>query len=94
MFNCFVYSFIFQVLRLLVTLLNTSNDAKTLSICCYDLSQFIQNHPSGRMIVLDLKAKGRIMSLMEHDNPEVRREALLCVQKLLLRAKYASYLQS
>ena len=46
------------------------------------------------MIVLDLKAKGRIMSLMEHDNPEVRREALLCVQKLLLRAKYASYLQS
>lgn len=84
----------FQVLRVIVTLLDTSKDAKTLAICCQDISQFIQAHPSGRAIVLDLKAKNRIMSLMEHDNPEVRREALLCVQKLLLRAKYASYLQS
>lgn len=84
----------FQVLRIVITLLDTSKEAKTLSICCHDISQFIQNHPSGRAIVLDLKAKVRIMSLMEHDNPEVRREALLCVQKLLLRTKYASYLQS
>eukprot|EP00250_Pteridium_aquilinum_P026311 c32822_g1_i1 orf=135-1481(+) len=84
----------FQVLRVIVTLLDTSRDPKTLAICCQDISQFIQGHPSGRAIVLDLKAKNRVMSLMEHDNPEVRREALLCVQKLLLRAKYASYLQS
>lgn len=84
----------FQVLRVLVTLLGTSKDAKTLAISCQDLSQFIQAHPSGRTIVLDLKAKERVMGLMENESPEVRREALLCVQKLLLRAKYASYLQS
>lgn len=84
----------FQVLRILITLLDTSRDPKTLSIACSDISHFIQNHPSGRQIVLDLKAKGRVMNLMEHDNPEVRKEALICVQKLLLRPKYASYLQS
>ncbi|KAI5077767.1 hypothetical protein GOP47_0007591 [Adiantum capillus-veneris] len=83
----------FQVLRILITLLDTSKDAKTLAVCCQDISQFIQAHSSGRQIVLDLKAKNRVMILMEHDNPEVRREALLCVQKLLLRSKYASYLQ-
>lgn len=84
----------FQVLRILITILDTSKDSKTLSISCYDISQFIQNHPSGRAIALDLKAKDRIMKLMEHDNPDVRKEALICIQKLLLRAKYASYLQS
>ncbi|MCO5613019.1 hypothetical protein L7F22_067292 [Adiantum nelumboides] len=83
----------FQVLRILVTMLDTSKDAKTLAVCCQDVSQFVQAHPSGRQILLDLKAKTRVMSLMEHESPEVRREALLCVQKLLLRSKYASYLQ-
>ncbi|KAH7298176.1 hypothetical protein KP509_25G030600 [Ceratopteris richardii] len=84
----------FQVLRVLVTLLGTSKDPKTLAVCCHDLSQFVQAHPSGRQIVLDMKAKSHVMKLMEHENPEVRKEALLCVQKLLLRSKYASYLQS
>ncbi|KAH7294862.1 hypothetical protein KP509_27G022400 [Ceratopteris richardii] len=84
----------FQVVRLLVTLLGTSKDPRTLAVCCHDVSQFVQAHPSGRQILLDMKAKNPVMNLMEHENPEVRREALLCVQKLLLRPKYASFLQS
>ncbi|KAF6163704.1 hypothetical protein GIB67_036164 [Kingdonia uniflora] len=83
----------FQILRVLVTILDTSGDPRTLAVACYDLSQFIQYHPAGRLIVNDLKAKERVMRLMNHENAEVTKNALLCIQRLFLGAKYASFLQ-
>ncbi|KAK4572154.1 hypothetical protein RGQ29_030535 [Quercus rubra] len=83
----------FQILRVLITILDTSNDPRTLAVACYDLSQFIQHHPAGRIIVTDLKAKERVMKLMNHETPEVTKNALLCIQRLFLGAKYASFLQ-
>ncbi|KAG0569971.1 hypothetical protein M758_6G124100 [Ceratodon purpureus] len=83
----------FQVLRILITLLDNSRDPKTLAVACHDIAQFIQIHPAGRGIILDLKAKERVMKHMSHPNPEVAKQALLCVQKILLSAKYASYMQ-
>ncbi|KAH0915291.1 hypothetical protein HID58_029737 [Brassica napus] len=47
----------FQILRVLLTILDTSSDLRSLSVACYDLSQFIQYHAAGRVIVTDLKAK-------------------------------------
>lgn len=84
----------FQILRVLITILDTSNDPRSLAVACYDLSQFIQYHPSGRLIVNNLKAKERVMKLMNHENAEVTKNALLCIQRLLLGSKYASFLQS
>ncbi|KAJ1419076.1 Cytochrome b5, heme-binding site [Sesbania bispinosa] len=84
----------FQILRVLITILDTSNDPRTLAVACFDLSQFIQHHPAGRIIVTDLKAKERAMKLMNHENAEVTKNALLCIQRLLLGAKYASFLQA
>ncbi|WVZ25951.1 hypothetical protein V8G54_004495 [Vigna mungo] len=83
----------FQILRVLITILDTSSDPRTLAVACYDLSQFIQHHPAGRIIVTDLKAKERVMKLMNHENAEVTKNALLCIQRLFLGAKYASFLQ-
>ncbi|KAL7148417.1 hypothetical protein ABFS83_06G177000 [Erythranthe nasuta] len=83
----------FQILRVLITILDTSSDPRTLAVACYDLSQFIQNHPAGRIIVTDLKAKDRVMKLMNHENAEVTKNALLCIQRLFLGAKYASFVQ-
>lgn len=83
----------FQILRVLVTILDTSSDARALAVACYDLSQFIQYHPAGRIILSDLKAKDRVMKLLNHDNAEVTKNALLCSQRLFLGAKYASFLQ-
>lgn len=83
----------FQILRVLLTILETSTDPRTLAVACFDLSQFIQNHPAGRVIVTDLKAKERVMKLMNHENAEVTKNALLCIQRLFLGAKYASFLQ-
>uniref|UniRef100_A0A0D6QWH8 V-type proton ATPase subunit H n=1 Tax=Araucaria cunninghamii TaxID=56994 RepID=A0A0D6QWH8_ARACU len=84
----------FQVLRILFTILDTSGDPRAIAVACHDISQFIQYHPVGRGIVLDLKGKERVMKHMDHEGSEVRKTALLCVQKLLLSAKYVSYLQS
>ncbi|KAI5648963.1 hypothetical protein M9H77_34968 [Catharanthus roseus] len=83
----------FQILRVLLTILETSTDPRTLAVACFDLSQFIQIHPAGRVIVTDLKAKERVMKLMNHENSEVTKNALLCIQRLFLGAKYASFLQ-
>jgi V-type H+-transporting ATPase subunit H len=82
-----------QVLRILITLLDNSRDPKTLAVACHDIAQFIQLHPAGRGIILDLKAKERVMKHMSSPDPEVAKQALLCVQKILLSAKYASYMQ-
>ncbi|XP_065852541.1 V-type proton ATPase subunit H [Euphorbia lathyris] len=84
----------FQILRVLITILDTSSDSRALSVACFDLSQFIQYHPAGRIIVTDLKAKERVMKLMNHENAEVTKNALLCIQRLFLGAKYASFLQA
>ncbi|KAJ0972982.1 hypothetical protein J5N97_020941 [Dioscorea zingiberensis] len=84
----------FQILRVLITILDTSNDPTALAVACHDVSQFIQYHPSGRIILSDLKAKERVMKLMNHENAEVTKNALLCVQRLFLGTKYASFLQT
>ncbi|KAL4193727.1 hypothetical protein AMTRI_Chr06g200900 [Amborella trichopoda] len=84
----------FQIVRVLLTILDTSTDPRALAVACYDLSQFIQYHPAGRGILSDLKAKDRVMKLMNHENPEVTKNALLCIQRLFLGAKYASFLQA
>jgi V-type H+-transporting ATPase subunit H len=83
----------FQILRVLITILDTSRDPRAIAVACFDLSQFIQYHPAGRVIVTDLKAKDRVMKLMNHENAEVTKNALLCIQRLFLGAKYASFLQ-
>lgn len=75
-------------------LLGVSAEKRTLAVACHDLGMFITSHPSGRNIALDLKAKERVIMLMEDDDPDVRKQALLCIQKLLLSAKYVSYLKA
>ena len=85
--------FYWQVLRILITILDKSTDAKALSVACHDIAQFIQFHPVGRGIILDLKAKERVMEKMSNTDPEVAKQALLCVQKILLSSKYVSYMK-
>ncbi|KAI4339303.1 hypothetical protein MLD38_024263 [Melastoma candidum] len=84
----------FQILKVLITILDTSNDPRSLAVACFDLSQFIQCYPAGRVIVTNLKAKERVMKLLNHENAEVTKNALLCIQRLFLGAKYASFVQA
>lgn len=66
---------------------------KTLSVACHDLGQFIMHHPSGRYLVTDLRGKELVMRLMSHAEPEVQRQALLCVQKLMLSKDKLDFLK-
>uniref|UniRef100_A0A803NVU6 non-specific serine/threonine protein kinase n=1 Tax=Cannabis sativa TaxID=3483 RepID=A0A803NVU6_CANSA len=77
----------FQILRVLITILDTSCDPRALAVACFDLSQFIKHHIDGRFIVTKLNAKERVMKLLDHKNDEVTKNALLCTQRLLLGRK-------
>ena len=83
-----------QILKILITILDTCNDPRTFAVVCFDFSQFINYHPAGRTILIDLKAKDRVMKLMSHESYEVTKNALLCTQRLFLGSKYATFLQS
>ena len=41
----------FQILRVLLKLLEASRETRTLAVGCHDLDMFITNHPHGRSIV-------------------------------------------
>lgn len=57
---------------------------RNLAVGCHDLGQFILFHPQGRYIVADLRGKELVMRLMSHPDPDVQKQALLCVQKIML----------
>ncbi|GIL87426.1 hypothetical protein Vretimale_1666 [Volvox reticuliferus] len=84
----------FQVLRVLLKIIETNRDVKTLAVGCHDLGQFIVNHPQGRYIVNDLRGKELVMRLLSHSDAEVQKQALLCVQKLMLSKDKLDFLKA
>ncbi|GLI70069.1 hypothetical protein VaNZ11_014841 [Volvox africanus] len=84
----------FQVLRVLLKIIETNRDVKTLAVGCHDLGQFIVNHSQGRYIVNDLRGKELVMRLLSHSDAEVQKQALLCVQKLMLSKDKLDFLKA
>lgn len=66
---------------------------KTLAVGCHDLGQFIQYHPQGRYIVAGMHGKELVMNLMAHPDPEVQKQALLCVQRIMLSKTSMDFLR-
>jgi len=77
----------FEGLSMLVGLLHSPN-AQVLQVVCHDIGEFIRFHPRGRDIFsTQMKnSKYLIMKMMEHNDPGVQKEALLCTQKLLVNS--------
>jgi len=76
----------FKAVKLLAGLLSSSS-AETLAVACHDIGEFVSLHPLGKKQVARLGVKERVMELMgstDTDKREVRREALLCCQKIML----------
>mmetsp|Transcript_13147 Transcript_13147/g.24239 ORF Transcript_13147/g.24239 Transcript_13147/m.24239 type:complete len:446 (+) Transcript_13147:98-1435(+) len=77
----------FKALKLLAEMLSKSQDPMTLAVACHDLGEFVTLHPLGKKKVAQLGVKERVMELMSSTDQayrEVRREALLCCQKIML----------
>jgi V-type H+-transporting ATPase subunit H len=45
----------------------------------------VRNYPNGRSIAKRLGAKEVVMQLIENDNEELKRQALLCVSKMMVQ---------
>jgi len=63
---------------------STSTSAQNLSIACFDLGEFARYHSRGRVILQRLGIKLDIMRLMTHENPEVKKESLYAIQKMMV----------
>ncbi len=70
----------------------SSPQAKTVAVGCGDIGMFITHHSQGRYIVNDLRGKELVMRHMANPDPEVQKQALLCVQKLMLTKEKLEFL--
>ena len=82
-----------SLLKALLRLLDASHDATTLALACHDISQFVTYFPHGKGLVSDLHGKQMVMRLMAHPDSNVQKEALMCVQKLLLSKNTLGYME-
>merc|ERR1712146_276502 len=82
-----VHAFEADDYRLIKTLklLAQSENTKVASIACFDLGEFARIHPQGRSILEKTGTKPVLISLMASaKNAEVQKQALFCVQKLMI----------
>jgi len=73
----------FGVIGELCKLLN-EDDKETQAVACHDIGEFAVLHPLGKKKVKDFGVKEQVMMLMDSDDRDVKREALLCCQKIML----------
>ncbi|XP_017767850.1 PREDICTED: V-type proton ATPase subunit H isoform X3 [Nicrophorus vespilloides] len=74
----------FELLRILIHLLETSKDPLVLSVASFDIGEYVRHYPRGKHVIEQLGGKQLVMQLLAHEDPNVRYEALLAVQKLMV----------
>jgi V-type H+-transporting ATPase subunit H len=79
----------FSAFNSLAMLLLSSTDLTTQAVACHDVGEFVALHALGKKKAAELGVKERVMGLMAGESSapeqrEVRREALLCCQKIML----------
>lgn len=74
----------YELLRILIRYLETSQDPLVLSVASFDIGEYVRHYPRGKHVIEQLGGKQLVMQLLAHDDPNVRYEALLAVQKLMV----------
>merc|ERR1712045_898889 len=74
----------YELLKMLIELIKTSSDNLVLSVACYDLGEYVRHYGRGKHVLEQLGGKTLVMCLLTHADPNVRYEALLAVQKLMV----------
>lgn len=80
-----------DLIKILVEMLdqnpNDENSAITIAIALFDLGEFAKYFSYGRVFLDKLMIKPKIYKLMQgSDNPEIKKEAITCLQKLIVTA--------
>ncbi|XP_059175247.1 V-type proton ATPase subunit H-like [Physella acuta] len=74
----------YELLKILVRLLDTSKDPLVLSVAAHDIGEYVRHYPRGKNVVEQLGGKQLVMQYMMHTDPNVKYEALIAVQKLMV----------
>lgn len=74
----------YELLRILIALLETNKDPLVLSVASFDIGEYVRHYPRGKHVIEQLGGKQLVMQLLGHEDPNVRYEALLAVQKLMV----------
>ncbi|XP_013407528.1 V-type proton ATPase subunit H [Lingula anatina] len=74
----------YELLKMLIKYLETSKDPLVLSVAAHDIGEYVRHYPRGKHVIEQLGGKQLVMQHLTHDDPNVRYEALLAVQKLMV----------
>jgi len=74
----------YELLKMLVKLLENSRDPLILSVAAHDIGEYVRHYPRGKHVIEQLGGKMQVMQHLKHEDSDVRYEALLAVQKLLV----------
>ena len=73
-----------EVLLALKSILLDSKDNRSIAVACYDVGEFVLAHPKGKSLVTRLEIKDALMKHMMSSDAEVKRNAVLAYQKIVL----------
>lgn len=73
----------YRVIDLLVKLLDSPDDM-TKAVACFDLGEFARLYPFSKLVLGKNNGKVKLMKLVENANDQVRENALVALQKLMI----------
>ncbi|XP_059836985.1 V-type proton ATPase subunit H isoform X3 [Hemitrygon akajei] len=74
----------YELLKILTRLLEVSDDPQVLAVAAHDVGEYVRHYPRGKRVIEQLGGKQLVMSHMHHEDQQVRYNALLAVQKLMV----------
>lgn len=75
----------YELLKILIGILEHSKDPLVMSVAAYDLGEYVRHYPRGKVVAENLGGKHLVMQRLTHEDTQVRYQALLCVQKLMVQ---------
>lgn len=74
----------FLVKKLIDLVKNPHSNVLTLEIALNDLGEYVRYYSRGKNVIEQLEAKTTIMGMLSHPDENVKHQALLCIQKLMV----------
>lgn len=74
-----------ELLRLLVSVMEDSQNSVAIAVACHDVGEYVRHNPRGKRDLEDCGAKEQVMRLVGHKDPDVRIQALLALQKVMVQ---------
>jgi V-type H+-transporting ATPase subunit H len=75
----------YELLKILTRLLEVSKDPLILSVAVHDIGEYVRCYPRGKQIIEQIGGKQLAMTLLTHEDSNVRYQALLAVQKMMVQ---------